>query len=241
LQVRQVFGAAAYDSSSMLFTALDDIKPGDVYLRLSDAVQLLEWAWTGYFPGGTAVAAEEVTEMNRRLELWWRQKEGAWGVQNLRMNFTGFERWFCLRIEELIRDRVNFVRDADHYHEHADVFDKHHHHHHHHHHVHGDGEGKGEEEAEASPGQPRKPLPPLVESGMRTPPPGELFDLRNHIDSLLGALEDTGAAGGGPSGATATAAHPPGSPEALLQSYMQRSVLTYDDVDDDYDHDDMKT
>jgi hypothetical protein len=44
LQVRQVFGAAAYDSSSMLFTAVDTIKPGDVYMRLADAVQLLEWA-----------------------------------------------------------------------------------------------------------------------------------------------------------------------------------------------------
>jgi hypothetical protein len=131
-------------------------------------------------------------------------------------------------MEELTRDRVNFVRDADHYRAHANVFDKHHHHHHHHH-VHGDGEGKGEEEAEASPGQPRKPLPQVAESGMLTPPPGEMFDVRNHIDSLLGALEE--------SEATLAAAHPPGSPEAILQSYLQRSVLTHDVDDDDHDHD----
>ena len=62
LQVRQVFGAAAYDSSSMLLSAVDTIKPGDVYLRLADAVQLLEWAWTGFVPGGTAMVADEVKQ-----------------------------------------------------------------------------------------------------------------------------------------------------------------------------------
>ena len=231
-----MFGAAAYDSSSKLFSALDDIKPADVYLRLADAVQLLEWAWGGFYPAGTAVAAEEVGEANRRLELWWRRNEAAWGVQKLRMNFAAFERWFCLCVEELVRDRANFVRDASHYHEHANVFDKHHHHRH-------LGEEKGdthvtyEFEVEASP----QPLPLAVESaGTRTPKAGELFDLRSHIDSLLGALEDGdqghgGAAGGGP-------AAPPdgsplyGSPEAALKSYMQRSVLAYDDDDNDSIH-----
>jgi len=194
LQVRQVFGAAAYDSSSMLLSAVDTIKPGDVYLRLADAVQLLEWAWTGFVPGGTAMVADEVTEMNRRLELWWRQKEGAWGVQKLRVDFTAFERWFSLCMEELMRDRVNFVRDADHYRAHANVFDKQQQHlvhrENHRHQQHSEDKGEGKVEVQSS----------------QVP-------------------------------------HPPGSPEALLQNYMQDCVVTYDDlyaddVDDNYFDDD---
>jgi len=188
-----VYGAASYDTSPQLFSALDAIKPADVSLRLSDAVQLLEWAWTDFYPGGTAMTADEVAEVKRRLELWWLQNDAAGGVQRLRVDFTAFEGWFSPCMEDLVRDRANFVRDATRHRDHGDVFHKHRHRRQ----QRGDEADDGDDAPDVPAAAGAKQLLPLVAAhgGARAAPPNELTDLKNHVDSLLGALE--GAHDGG--------------------------------------------
>lgn len=106
--VRHVFGPAAYDRSSMLFTLLDSIKPAEVYLKLSDALGLMEWARMAFYPGTRIISDNEMNEYNRRLQRWWHAKEVAWQVEKLRLSFATFSKWFVWCTKELLRDRAGF-------------------------------------------------------------------------------------------------------------------------------------
>lgn len=119
--VRHVFGDEAYARSSSLFTVLDDLKPADVYLQLIDASLLLDWAFVSavtFFPGGQALTHCEINECHRRLDRFWKEKEAAWAVKKLRLNFATFSQWFLVTTNELMQDRAGFVQmisiyDAD--------------------------------------------------------------------------------------------------------------------------------